>query len=94
MRPAIEGSNAIDLLCLSFVKENEKGLTVVPGGAASKESNILENIEIKVENSELRSNNTLQTENGKIIKFDDKAFEKVKENKENRKTQRQEEIEK
>ena len=86
MKPTTEGSNAInfDILCMSFGKENERGLKVVQG--ASKNSIFDEEMVIKAENGTLRENNTLETETGNIISFDAKAFGKVKENLKSRKT--------
>ncbi len=78
MKPTTEGSNAMnfDMVCMSFDKEKERGLKVVQG--ASKNSIFDENMNIIAEESELRSNNTLKTKSGNIIKFEEKAFEKVK----------------
>lgn len=86
MKPTTEGSSAMnfDILCMSFGKENERGLKVVQG--ASKNSIFDEEMVIKAENGTLRENNTLESANGNIIKFEEKAFEKLKENKTERKT--------
>ena len=89
MKPTTEGSSAInfDILCMSFGKENERGLKVVQG--ASKNSIFDEEMVIKAENGTLRENNTLESANGNIIKFEEKAFEKLKENKIGRETKSQ-----
>lgn len=86
MKPTTEGSNAInfDILCMSFGKENERGLKVLQG--ASKNSIFDEEMVIKAESGSLRANNTLETATGNIISFNDKAFEIVKENFKSRKT--------
>lgn len=80
MKPTIEGSNAMnfDMVCMSFDKQKERGLKVVQG--ASKNSIFDENMAIIAEDSELRSNDTIKTKSGNIIKFEQKAFAKVKEN--------------
>lgn len=80
MKPTTEGSNAInfDIVCMSFDKEREKELNVITGA----EKNIIFNEEmaIRVENSTLRENNTLETENGTIISFKEDAFKTVEKN--------------
>lgn len=79
MKPTTEGSVAnFDIVCMSFGKENERGLKVIQG--ASKNSIFNEEMLIKAEDGKLMENNTLKTENGNIIKFEEKAFEKLKEN--------------
>lgn len=80
MKPTTEGSSAInfDMVCMSFGKENERGLKVVQG--ASKNSIFDEEMEIRAEISEIREDNTVKTANGNIINFEEKAFETVKEN--------------
>lgn len=88
MKPTTEGSNAInfDMVCMSFSKENERGLKVVQG--ATKNSIFDEEMLIKAEDGKLMENNTLKSANGNIISFEEKAFEKVKENNKERKTSR------
>lgn len=80
MKPTTEGSNAInfDMTCMSFEKEREKGLKVIIGA----EKNIIFNDEMTItaENSTLRDNNTLETENGTIINFTNNAFKTVEKN--------------
>lgn len=79
MKPTTEGLIAnFDIVCMSFGKENERGLKVIQG--ASKNSIFNEEMLIKAEDGKLMENNTLKTENGNIIKFKEKAFEKLKEN--------------
>ena len=80
MKPTTEGSSAInfDMVCMSFGKEKERGLKVVQG--ASKNSIFDEEMEIRAEISEIRADNTVKTANGNIIKFEEKAYEIVKEN--------------
>lgn len=80
MKPTTEGSSAInfDMVCMSFGKEKERGLKVVQG--ASKNSIFDEEMEIRAEISEIREDNTVKTANGNIIKFEEKAYEIVKEN--------------
>lgn len=80
MKPTIEGSSAMnfDMVCMSFDKKKERGLEVIQG--ASKNSIFDENMTIIVEDSEIRSNDTIKTKEGKIIKFEEKAFAKVKQN--------------
>lgn len=87
MKPTTEGSIAnFDIVCMSFGKEKERGLKVVQG--ASKNSIFDEEMTIKVENGVLRKNNTLQSENGNVIKFEEKAFEKLQENRKERKIEK------
>lgn len=80
MKPTTEGSNAInfDMVCMSFDKKKERGLNIIIGA----EKNIIFNEEmaIKAENSTLRDNNTLETENGTIINFKEEAFKTVNKN--------------
>ncbi len=80
MKPTTEGSVAFnyDMVCMSFDKEKERGLKVVQG--ASKNSIFDENMSIIAEDSEIRSNDTIKTKEGKIIKFEERAFAKVKQN--------------
>lgn len=80
MKPTTEGSSAInfDMVCMSCGKEKERGLKVVQG--ASKNSIFDEEMEIRAEISEIREDNTVKTANGNIIKFEEKAYEIVKEN--------------
>lgn len=78
MKPTTEGSNAFDILCMSFNKEKERGLEVVQGG--SKNCIFDEGMFIEAEDGEIRSNDTLKTTKGTIIKFEEKAFERVKRN--------------
>lgn len=80
MKPTTEGSSAInfDMVCMSFGKENERGLKVVQG--ATKNSIFNEEMEIRAEDSKMREDNTIELANGKIIKFEDKAFETIKRN--------------
>lgn len=79
MKPTTEGSVAnFDIVCMSFGKENERGLKVIQG--ASKNSIFDEEMIIKAEDGKLMKNNTIQLANGNIIKFEEKAFEKLKEN--------------
>lgn len=80
MKPTTEGSNAInfDMVCMSYGKENERGLKVVEG--ATKNSIFNEEMEIKAEDSEMRKDSTIQTASGRIITFEENAFEKLKEN--------------
>ncbi len=82
MKPTIEGSNAInfneEMLFISLNKQIERGFKVVQG--ASKNSIFDEDMTIIAEDSELRSNDTIKTKNGNIIKFEEKAFAKVKQN--------------
>ena len=89
MNLATEGSNAInfDIVCLSFGKDKERGLKVVQG--ASKNSVFDEKMEIKAEKGELRDNDTLQSENGKIVEFKNGSFATLKENRLGRKTAKQ-----
>lgn len=90
MKTATQGSNALkfDIVCLSFDKEQEKGLKVIQG--ASKNSEFDEKMSIKVENGALRSNNTIQSENGNIIVFKENAFKDLKEKIQERKIGKQE----
>lgn len=80
MKPTTEGSNTInfDMVCMSFGKEKERGLKVVQG--ATKNSIFNEEVEIKAEDSKMREDNTIETANGKIIKFKERTFEKIKVN--------------
>ncbi len=80
MKPTIEGSVAMnfDMVCMSFDKQKERGLEVIQG--ASKNSIFDEDMTIIAEDSELRSNDTIKTKKGNIIKFEQKAFAKVKQN--------------
>ncbi len=80
MKPTIEGSVAMnfDMVCMSFDKQKERGLEVIQG--ASKNSIFDEDMTIIAEDSELRSNDTIKTKKGNIIKFEQKAFTKVKQN--------------
>lgn len=79
MKPTTEGSKGnFDIVCMSFGKTKEKDLEVVQG--ATKNSIFNEDMIIKVEDGELRENNTIQSANGNIIKFKEKAFEIVKRN--------------
>lgn len=79
MKPTTEGSIVnFDIVCMSFGKENKRGLKVVEG--AEKNSLFNEDMIIKTEDGELKENNTLQLENGNIIKFEERAFAKLQEN--------------
>ncbi|MCI8362309.1 MAG: hypothetical protein HFJ41_04130 [Clostridia bacterium] len=86
MKPTIEGSNARnfneEMAFISLNKKIERGFNVIQG--ASKNSIFDEGMTIIAEDSELRSNNTLKTKNGNIIKFEEKAFEKVKQHRKNK----------
>lgn len=87
MKPTTEGlvSRNFDIVCMSFEKENERGLKVVQG--AEKNSLFNEEMIIKAEDGQLRSNNTLESANGSIIKFANNAFETIKQNTKSRKTE-------
>lgn len=89
MNLATEGPRPINLdFCgLAFGKDKERGLKVVEG--ASKNSIFNEKMDIRVERSSLRENDTLETENGKIIEFKKGSFATLKENRNNRKTKKE-----
>ena len=79
MKPTTEGSIAnFDIVCMSFGKGKERGLKVIQG--AQKNSIFNEEMFINVEDGCLKENNTVQSANGNIIKFEEKAFETVKRN--------------
>lgn len=83
MKPTIEGSNVMNFYM--FVKENERGIKTNEGASITELDG---EVIIKVEDGELREDNTLQSANGKIINFEDKAFEILKESRKERKTQK------
>lgn len=66
MNRTIEDSKGFDIVCMSFGKEQEKGIKVVKAG--KKDSFIEADLmEIKAENSKLLENGNLEKENGNII---------------------------
>jgi hypothetical protein len=79
MKPTTEGSKVnFDIECMSFGDEKERSLKITEG--ASKNSIFNENMIINTEDGELRANNTYYSVSGKIIKFQDNAFKRVKSN--------------
>jgi hypothetical protein len=79
MKPTTEGSQVnFDIECMSFENEKEIVLKIIEG--ASKNSIFNEEMIINAEDGELRANNTLCSESGKIIKFEDNSFKTVKSN--------------
>ena len=93
MKPTTEGSSAInfDIVCLSFGKDKQRGLKVIQG--ASKNSVFDEKMDLRVERGALNENDTLQSENGKVIYFKKGSFATLKENRNGRKIAKQIEIE-
>lgn len=72
MNQTTADSEKIDVVCMSFGKEPQKGLEVVEAG--EKDSFLLETMEITVGKSELLENGNLKVENGNnIINFGDYA---------------------
>lgn len=76
MKPTTEGSNKIDIVCMSFGKEKQKGLIVEAGGEKSTIFN--DSMTITTEKSELIENDTLKTEDGKIIKLSQGTYKEIK----------------
>ena len=68
---------------MSWLKGKERGIEVIEG--ATKDSVFDDKMEIKAQEGSLRSNDTIETESGKIIKFKDNSFNRVKHNREVRK---------
>ena len=86
MSRTIEDSKKYDIVIdfLSYKKEKERGLTVDVYGA--KDSELLDTMEVKVEKGELLENGNLKSQNGTVIS-NFANYKKVKDNKENRKTE-------
>lgn len=80
MNRTIEDSEPY-IVCMS-TRRGEKELEVISSG--EKQVNYLD-LEIKLEDGALMSNNLLKTEKGNI-KFTENSFKQIKENKSNRKT--------
>ena len=80
MKQTTEVSKMIDfdMVCMSFGKEKERGLKVVQG--AEKNSIFDEGMMINAEDGELKENDTLKLANGNIIKFEERAFKILKNN--------------
>lgn len=80
MKPTTEGSRAVnfDMVCMSFGKEQERGLKVVQG--AAKNSIFNEDMELKAEDGILRENDTIESASGKIVEFKKGTYKKVKQN--------------
>ena len=68
---------------MSWLKGKERGIEVIEG--ATKDSVFDDKMEIKAQEGDLRSNDTIETENGKIIEFKDNSFKTLKHNRETRK---------
>lgn len=85
MNRTIEDSKGFDIVCMSFGKEQEKGIKLVKAG--KKDSFIeADSMEIKAGDCELLENGNLEKENGNIIvNFAD--YKQAKENNNNRITE-------
>lgn len=85
MKKATEDSNTIvfDFECLTFGKDKEKGLKVVQG--ASKSTIFNEKMELQTYEGDLKSNNELDSETGKTIKFPEGTFKVIIKNNKQRK---------
>lgn len=76
------GDSQLEIVCVSFNKENERGIEVASAG---REDNIFENkMEIPVESAKLQSNDTIITSRGITIKFPPKSYKNLKSNREAR----------
>lgn len=80
MKPTTEGSKVdnFDMVCMSFGKEQERGLKVVQG--AAKNSIFNEDMELRAEDGQLNENDTIELSNGKIIEFKKGAYKRIKQN--------------
>lgn len=80
MKPTTEGSKVdnFDMVCMSFGKEQERGLKVVQG--AAKNSIFNEDMELRTEDGQLNENDTIELANGKIIEFKKGAYKRIKQN--------------
>lgn len=72
-----------DLRAMSWLKGKERGIEVVEG--VTKDSLFDDKMELKAQNGELRSNDTLETENGKIVQFKEGSYKKILKNNKARK---------
>ena len=67
-----------DIRAMSWLKGKEKGIEEIEG--ATKNSIFDDKMELRAQEGDLRSNNTLETETGKIIKFKQGSYERVAKN--------------